>query len=70
MTKKDLKEKYKNTLLAMFNAGEKGDNDELFDKLVYMAKKKEDPEKFPDTYKGILEGFDFAAFMEDYKTLL
>ena len=63
-------EKYADTLKAMFNPAEPEDKGVLLDKLIYMAKKNTGEVVHGNDEYYVPEGFDYVAFMYDYKTLL
>jgi len=72
MDRKDLIAKYHGVLHLMFNSGEKGDLNELLDKLIYMVRKHFgdllDTEG-EDHYEGIPEPFDWDDARRDFAEL-
>ena len=67
MTREKMFDKYFDAIMSMFEAtGD--DNGVCLDKLIYTMKNLGNPEA--EIYEGIPEGFDFAAFAEDYKELI
>ena len=67
ITREHMKTKYKDTLKAMREHGEDGDSDVLFDKLVHMARRHAGERFSEETDYYVPEGFDYGAFMWDYR---
>lgn len=62
---KNIMEEYKPVLKSMAEAGEEGDMNVLFDKLIYMARKSTGMITGGDDYKGIPEDFDYENFLKN-----